>query len=80
MLLVFPAENPPPECQYCKAREGYGIEMRKRLEELGWGTEPCLPELNSEPAEVIIIAGFVEGEEDECLMPVGAVGCILEGV
>ena len=44
-----------PDCQYCKARESYGIKMRKRLAEFGWGTEPCLPELNSQPAEVIIL-------------------------
>jgi hypothetical protein len=25
-----------PDCQLCSARERYGVEMRKRLEELNW--------------------------------------------
>jgi hypothetical protein len=29
-----------PDCEHCKAREKYGIEMRKRLEELNWRTQP----------------------------------------
>jgi hypothetical protein len=29
----------PTDCQYC-AREEYGMEMRKRLEELNWRTQP----------------------------------------
>jgi hypothetical protein len=29
-----------PDCEHCKAREEYGIEMRKRLEELNWRTQP----------------------------------------
>ena len=29
----------PPDCQHCNAREAYGNEMRKRLEELNWRTE-----------------------------------------
>ena len=30
----------PPDCEHCKARETYGDEMRKRLEELNWRTQP----------------------------------------
>ena len=27
-----------PDCELCNAREEYGVEMRKRLEELNWRT------------------------------------------
>ena len=37
--LLFLLRIHHPDCQYCKAREGYATEMRKRLEELGWGTD-----------------------------------------
>src|ERR1700733_3838205 len=30
------------DCAHCKAREIYGDEMRKRLEELNWRTQPNL--------------------------------------
>ena len=30
----------PPDCEHCKAREIYGDEMRKRLEELSGRTQP----------------------------------------
>jgi hypothetical protein len=29
-----------PDCEHCKAREKCGLEMRRRLEELNWGTQP----------------------------------------
>jgi len=29
-----------PDCEVCNAREKYGVEMRKRLEELNWRTQP----------------------------------------
>ena len=29
-----------PDCELCNAREKYGVEMRKRLEELNWRTQP----------------------------------------
>jgi hypothetical protein len=29
-----------PDCEHCNARETCGYEMRKRLEELNWRTEP----------------------------------------
>lgn len=43
------------DCEHCIARENYGVEMRKRLEELNWRTQPH--SLNNgdyvEPVEVI---------------------------
>ena len=27
-----------PDCEICNAREKYGVELRKRLEELSWRT------------------------------------------
>ena len=27
-----------PDCELCNAREKYGVELRKRLEELSWRT------------------------------------------
>ena len=44
------------DCQPCNAREKYGEEMRKRLEELSWQTLPHSPNngvLDSKPREVI---------------------------
>jgi hypothetical protein len=29
-----------PDCEHCKAREKCGLEMRERLEELNWRTQP----------------------------------------
>lgn len=29
-----------PDCEYCNARETRGDEIRKRLEELSWRTQP----------------------------------------
>jgi hypothetical protein len=34
-----------PDCEHCVARKKYGIEMRKRLKELNWRTQPCSPEV-----------------------------------
>jgi hypothetical protein len=52
-----------PDCEQCNAREKYGLELRKRLEELGWGTQPHSPTngdhgaivevFRSEPGEVV---------------------------
>ena len=48
-----------PNCEHYVARKRYGIEMRKRLEELNWRTQPCSPEVvgvfDSEPGEVITL-------------------------
>jgi hypothetical protein len=30
----------PPDCERCNARETCGDEMRRRLEELNWRTQP----------------------------------------
>lgn len=29
-----------PDCEYCHARETCWVEMRKRLDELSWRTQP----------------------------------------
>jgi hypothetical protein len=47
-----------PDCEVCNAREEYGVEMRKRLEELGWGTQShsskeLMGVFDSEPREVV---------------------------
>jgi hypothetical protein len=50
----------PPDCQYC-AREKYGIEMRKRLEELNWRTQPHSP-INANREQ---IARALDSKQDE---------------
>jgi hypothetical protein len=50
-----------PDCELCNAREKYGEEMRKRLEELNWRTQPrshgdhgeVVKVFDSNPAEVV---------------------------
>jgi hypothetical protein len=52
-----------PDCEHCKAREEHGVEMRKRLEELNWRTQPrslnngdrgeVVEVFDSKPAEVV---------------------------
>jgi hypothetical protein len=45
-----------PDCELCNAREKYGVEMRKRLEELNWRTVPHSLSngvFDSKPAEVL---------------------------
>jgi len=50
-----------PDCELCNAREKYGEEMRKRLEELNWRTQPrshgdhggAVGGFDSKPGEVI---------------------------
>ena len=34
-----------PDCEHCDAHETRGDELRKRLEELCWRTQPCSLEL-----------------------------------
>jgi hypothetical protein len=41
-----------PNCEVCNAREKYGVDMRKRLEELNWRTQPHLPN-NGDHGEVV---------------------------
>jgi len=51
-----------PDCELCKAREKRGLEMRKRLQELNWRTQPHslnngsygeIVEVDSKPGEVV---------------------------
>jgi len=44
-----------PDCEHCKAREKYGIEMRKRLEELNWRIPHSLNKgvFDSKPGEAV---------------------------
>jgi hypothetical protein len=50
-----------PDCDLCNAREKYGEEMRRRLEELNWRTQPrshgdhggAVGGFDSKPGEVI---------------------------
>ena len=52
-----------PDCELCNAREKYGVEMRKRLEELNWRAQPrslsngdhgeVVEVFDSEPCEVV---------------------------
>ena len=52
-----------PDCELCNAREKYGEEMRRRLEELNWPTQPqplnngdhggAVGGFDSKPAEVL---------------------------
>jgi hypothetical protein len=45
-----------PDCELCNAPEKYGEEMRKRLEELNWRTQPRSHGdgvFDSKPGEVI---------------------------
>jgi len=48
-----------PDCEHCVARKKYGIEMRKRLEELGWWAQVNSQEIvavcDSDPSEVITL-------------------------
>ncbi len=46
-----------PDCEYCKAREKCGIEMRERLAELNWRTQPYSPH-----AEVVQVFDSKPGE------------------
>jgi pyruvate formate-lyase activating enzyme-like uncharacterized protein len=50
-----------PDCEICSAREKYGVEMRKRLEELNWRTQPHFPN-NGDHGEVVEAFDFRRGE------------------
>lgn len=41
-----------PDCGHCNAHDTCGEEMRKRLEELNWRTNPRSPN-DSKPGEII---------------------------
>jgi len=53
-----------PDCECLVAREKDGVEMRKRLEELGWRTQPRSlkggdhGEVSSKPGEVVASASI----------------------
>jgi len=54
--LLFLLRIHHPDCEHCKAREKYGIEMRRRLEELNWRTQPHSLNngvFDSKPGEVV---------------------------
>jgi hypothetical protein len=50
-----------PDCELCHAREKYGVEMRKRLEELGWGTQASSP-TNGDHEEIVEVFRSEPGE------------------
>jgi hypothetical protein len=50
-----------PNCEVCNAREKYGVEMRQRLEELNWRTEPDSP-ANGNHGEVVEVFDSKPGE------------------
>jgi hypothetical protein len=50
-----------PDCEPCKAREKCGVEMRKRLQELNWRTQPNLPN-NEDHGEVVEVFDSKPGE------------------
>jgi hypothetical protein len=56
-----------PDCELCQAREKYGVEMRKRLEELGWGTQPSSPVVvfDPEPGEVVSTPISLKAQEQK---------------
>ena len=60
-----------PNCEVCNAREEYGLEMRRRLEELNWRTQPNSlgngnhGEVSFKPGEVITTPSFIEGAAAE---------------
>jgi hypothetical protein len=49
-----------PDCRYC-AREKYGMEMRKRLEELNWRTQTHSP---TDADREEIVTAFDSAEDD----------------
>jgi len=56
-----------PDCELCQAREKYGVEMRKRLEELGWGTQPSSSVMvfDPEPGEVVSTPISLKAQEQK---------------
>jgi hypothetical protein len=61
--LLFLLRIHHPDCEICNARERYGVEMRKRLDELSGRTQPrsltsgdhegVVKVFDSKPAEVL---------------------------
>jgi hypothetical protein len=64
---------PHSDCELCNAREKYGVEMRKRLEELNWRTPPrshgdhgeVVKVFDSEPGEVISTPISLEAQQQK---------------
>ena len=50
-----------PDCEHCKAREKCGIEMRERLAELNYRTQPHSL-INGDLAEVVQVFDSKPGE------------------
>jgi hypothetical protein len=50
-----------PDCELCNAREKYGVEMRKRLEELNWRAQPRSLS-NGDHGEVVEVFDSKPGE------------------
>jgi len=50
-----------PDCEHCKAREKCGLEMRERLDELNWRTQPYSPN-NGDHGEVVEVFDSKPGE------------------
>ncbi len=56
------------DCELCNARERYGVEMRKRLEELNWRTQPrSLNDgvFDSKPGEVISTPVSLKAQQEK---------------
>jgi hypothetical protein len=56
------------DCELCNAREKYGEEMRRRLEELNWRTQPSSPNngvSDSKPGEVISTAISLKAQQQK---------------
>ena len=49
------------DCEHCNVRETCGYEMRKRLEELNWRTQPYSPN-NGDHGEVLEVFDSKPGE------------------
>ena len=62
-----------PDCELCNAREKYGVEMRKRLEELSWRTQPrshgdhgeVMKVFDSKPCEVISTPVWLKAQQEK---------------
>jgi hypothetical protein len=50
-----------PDCELCNAREEYGVEMRKRMVELNWRTQPHSP-TNGDHGEIVEVFRSEPGE------------------
>ena len=68
-----------PDCERCNARETCGDEMRRRLEELNWRTQPdslnngdheqVVAVFDSKPDKVVASPPISLAAEKDCLKP-----------